>query len=124
MENKEKQTEFEKGWEEYQDKKKKDIEELAKAMKGAFYCKDFDQLASVLIKQGYRKVPNCAVVIPEKITVETSSEDIIKIAKYNDNIRKETAEKILKWLNDNCVFGGFEFVKTWFKEQFGAEIKE
>lgn len=100
MGNKEKQIEFEKGWEEYQDKKKKDIEELAKAMKEAFYCKDFDQLASVLIKQGYRKVPNSAVVIPEKITVETSSEDIKKIAEYNDNIRKETAEKIFAEIDE------------------------
>lgn len=143
MENKEKQTEFEKGWEEYQDKKKNDIEELAKAMKGAFYCKDFDQLASVLIKQGYRKVPNCAVVIPEKITVETSSEDIIKIAKYNDEVRKqassETAEKYKGFIRE-LLTNGDDSITTYYGDvkyrlireddlqelakQLGVEIKE
>lgn len=81
-------------------------------------------IASILINNNYQKVDEDSVVIPKKITVETTPEDLIKIAKYNDSIReqarKETAEKIYRELCGH----GTTYVKKWIKEQFGVEIKE
>lgn len=128
MGNKEKQIEFEKGWEEYQDKKKKDIEELAKAMKQAYYCKDFDQLASVLIKQGYYKTPENSVVLtreelserdyefrqigydeclrddPKKDKyIKTLERKIDQLNAKLEKARKETAREILKKGNEYLI---------------------
>lgn len=84
--------------------KEKQIEEIAKDILSAYavnklYSQD---VAKSLYEQGYRKIEKDSVVIPNKITEETSAEDLIKIAKYNDKIRKqankETAEKILNEL--------------------------
>lgn len=54
----------------------------------------FHRIARFLYKHNYRKLPENAVVIPEKINEETSPEDIIKIAKYNESVRKKTAREI------------------------------
>lgn len=72
------------------------IEDRAKHCQALLY-------AQRLYNAGYRRLPENAVVIPEKITEETSPKDIIKIAKYNETIRKETAREILKALKAKQV---------------------
>jgi hypothetical protein len=83
---------------------------LTSAIHAQVSC-DYCKIAEFLINEGYR---NCKdkVVIPEKITEETSPEDIIKIAKYNEKVRKETAREILKsfeYCNDQT------FYEQWLK---------
>ena len=63
----------------------------------------FHRIARFLYKANCRKLPENAVIIPEKITEETSTEDIIKIAKHNESVRKETAKEILKALKAKQV---------------------
>lgn len=97
-----KQRDFEKGWEEYKEKRKKDIEELAIVLYG--YSIDTIAgskfVARVLYKKGYRKIPENAVVLSrEDISNIRSKQDdnneIIasKIADLIAQTRKETAEK-------------------------------
>ena len=64
-----------------------------KIKKRADHCQAYNY-AEILYNAGYRKLPQNAVVIPEKIDEKTSTEDIIKIAKYNESVRKETAREI------------------------------
>lgn len=63
------------------------IEDRAKHCQALLY-------AQRLYNAGYRKLPENAVVIPEKIDEKTSLEDIIKIAKYNEQVRKGIAREI------------------------------
>ncbi len=99
--------------------REKQIEEMAKVMCRSFnscencmaLSKDLFGKANLtdcecynyaieLYAHGYRKIPKDSVVIPEKITEETSPNDIIKIAKYNEKVRKETAVEVLNLLLD------------------------
>ena len=81
--------------------------------------------AQRLYNAGYRKLPQNAVVIPEKITEETSPEDIIKIAKYNETIRKETAREIAKFVSEHCDDEGLMWVLDEFiAKQYGVEVEE
>ena len=81
--------------------------------------------AQRLYNAGYRKLPENAVVIPEKITEETSPEDIIKIAKYNETIRKETAREIAKFVSEHCDDEGLMWVLDEFiAKQYGVEVEE
>lgn len=77
---------------------KKQIKEMERVMAVNWLNETVLGTAERLYNAGYRKLPEDSVVIPNKITEETSAEDLIKIAKYNDKIRKqsrkETAEKI------------------------------
>ena len=115
---------------------KQQIEELAKYMADCETTCDecFEQLESVMtmkikdreqhcraymlakraVEQGYRKIPEDSVVIPNKITEETSPETLIKIAKYNEKIRKETAKEVYQELQGH----GTTYVKKWIKEQY------
>lgn len=78
---------------------RKEIEEMAKVLdeieaimwENAAY--DTPDMAKAFYNAGYRNVKN-KVVIPEEITEETSPEDIIKIVKYNEKVRKEMAREI------------------------------
>jgi hypothetical protein len=68
------------------------------------------------------KLEEDKVVIPEKITEETSPEDIIKIARYNEKVRKEMAREILKsfeYCNDQT------FYEQWLKlaKEYGVGVK-
>lgn len=109
---------------------KKQIEEMAQDI--ASNCPDLVEnccggkacyvcIAEGLAKDNYRKIPENAVVIPEKITEQTSPSDLIKIAIYNERVRKETAREILQWLIEHtfesCIF------ETYFREQYGVEIE-
>lgn len=93
-------------------------------------------IAKELLKHYQPKLPENAVVIPEKITEQTSPSDLIKIAKYNESVRKETAEEILKELymhvssdylcglrnpHKNAVYMG---LVEKIAKQYGVEIKE
>ena len=70
-------------------------------------------IADMLFVNNYRKIPENAVVIPEKITEETSPKDIIKIAKYNEKVRNETAREILDEVSKH--FGGRWLVELYKK---------
>lgn len=122
--NDKQQIEFEKGWEEYQDKKKKDIEELAKAMKQAYYCKDFDQLASVLIKQGYYKTPEDSVVL-----TKTNYEKLCHLAYFGyDDVkaqaRKETAREFVKNIKQKYGKSCSEYYPFLLIECLSSELDE
>ena len=87
------------------------------------YCLDTIQ-AEELYKQGYRKIDEGSVVIPNKITEETSADDLVKIAKYNDEIRKkarqETAKEILQIIKREYDYiGDLERI---IAKQYGVEI--
>lgn len=141
------------------DKDKQMIEELAKCMGSCQRTCDecferFERVMTMKIKNrekhcqvymyakraveaGYRKIDKDSVVIPNKITEKTSAEDIIKIAKYNDKLRKqaskETAGKIFNELNEKIstlIIPNEEhnlyIVEKWeiveLAKQFGVEI--
>ncbi len=70
----------------------KDIRTLKELQVSDIYTADY-HLAMGLISLGYRNVQD-KVVIPEKFTEETSPEDIIKIAEYNEKVRKEMAREL------------------------------
>lgn len=80
-------------------------------------------IAKELLKHYQPKLPENAVVIPEKITEQTSPSDLIKIAKYNESVRKKTAERdfctIIKALEERK-----ERVKAFYgiAESVGADI--
>ena len=89
----------------------------------------FHRIARFLYKHNYRKLPENSVVIPEKITEETSPEDIIKIAKYNETIRKETVRELLKALKAKQVICSLEednfvymFDVNELAKQYGVEV--
>ena len=118
------------------------IKEMAKCMcssyesgKGCNTCPTnwcyADECATMAFCNGYRKLPKNSVVIPEKITEETSPEDIIKIAKYNEKIRKETAREIRnkfrELLSQYCekMTRGFAFkILDETIKQCGVEVEE
>ena len=92
--------------------------------------------AQRLYNAGYRKLPENAIVIPEKITEETNLEDIIKIAKYNESVRKETAREIftevldleeLKVIRDmgwDTVYNSIYNEILELAKQYGVEVEE
>lgn len=117
--------------------KDKEIKEMAKII---MYCPfiDADSQAKELYEQGYRKIPKNAVVIPEKITEETSAETLIKIAKYNEKVRKEMAKEVIEKFISQIEFrgiatmdgGNLEYFKISglglreiAREQFGVEVE-
>ena len=145
---KEIKQDFEKRKKEYEqvEEMAKDIFESKVAIDGtdmAFGLFDeddhFHRIARFLYKHNYRKLPENAVVIPEKITEETSPEDIIKIAKYNETIRKETAREIYEYFNlwlgedfeemDDCSFMHImkkDFIRerNELAKRYGVEVEE
>lgn len=72
-------------------------------------------IARVLTNLGYRMVNENSVIIPEKLTDEISVEELTKIAKYNDRVRKpacrEIANKIYTFVNHYLKYDE-EDVKT------------
>ena len=66
--------------------------------------------AKKLINAGYRKLDDHAIMV------------LRKAKGLEERIRKETAKEILQWLIEHtfesCIF------ETYFKEQYGVEIKE
>ena len=109
--------------------KEKQIEEMTKDLKENLrLCAgvklldhNVETIAYELSKKYQPKLPEHSVVLSGKQCVE--------IVQDNYNIgyergSKETAEKILKWLKEHCAFAGFVFVETYFREEFGTEIKE
>ena len=125
-------------------KDKEMIEEMAKVIKSAneincirtcdncnYYnddskCISFGQ-AIALYEQGYRKLPKDSVVLSREryeyltICLEKFEEIMNDIKKQE---RKETAEKILKWVKEHYDGVGWKLVETYFKEQFNVEIVE
>ena len=96
-------------------------------------------VAKELLKHYQPKLPKDSVVQPTVQSYSTHDSDLMMLSrkeyeklnmKYISALEqlekkdKETAEKILKWLKKSCTFFGFDFVETYFKEQFGVEIKE
>jgi hypothetical protein len=119
--------------------KEKKIEEMAKdisiawqnANKQSCISKSIplcELIAEELAKKYQPKLPEDSIVIPDKITEETSAEDLIKIAKYNDKIRKierkETVEKIINWIDTYYpCYSRADLIKELAK-QFEVGIKE
>ena len=80
-------------------------------------------IAEVLVKQGYRKLPENSVVLSkeeyEKITKELITEQRAKeiAQEYFGVVRKETAEKLIKFVSEHCdnetlIWQLDEFIKT------------
>ena len=126
---------------------KKQIEEMARVLcqNQCSSCTGATCLAllncKALYEHGYRKIDKDSVVIPEKITEQTSPSDLIKIAKYNESVRKETAKEILRKIiinllnntviDDDCKLEDFEFdgeeiqeVLDELAKQYGVEVEQ
>ena len=86
-----------------------------------------------LIKQGYRKVPENAVVL----TQEEYNQLVNKLTRYKnkkawavtkevcEEYRKETAKEIIQWLIDTGVINTApDTIKMYFKEHFGVEANQ
>ena len=104
-----------------------------KGTNGYKNCELAKETAEMIYNSGYRKIPKDAVVIPEKITEETSATDLIKIAKYNDAIRKQTAREIFeRLLEEHRAFDNNDVIVVWqvkevlkeIAKQFGVEVEE
>lgn len=103
--------------------KQKQIEELAKELD---YCETHDCIgkscakcrAIWLIENGYRKILEGSVVIPEKITEETSPETLIKIAKYNEKVRKQAVKEFAERLKRRIYSGFYSWQSSMTYEKF------
>ena len=124
--------------------KEKAIEEMAKCYKCESYLYRWDvrncqylrdgkmceryKIAEDIYNAGYRKIPDGAVVIPKKITEKTNAETLIKIAKYNERVRKETAREIFKAIKNawETTYYEREFEERIdsLAKQFGVEVEE
>ena len=89
------------------------------------------KVAEALYNAGYRKLSKDSVVLSreeyERITKELVTEQrATEIAKeYFENIRNETAEKIITFLDDNCDCDSaylVEQAKAYVAKQFGLEV--
>ena len=114
--------------------KEKRIEEMAKVLsrKCAYPCPilldkpcELCQ-AETLFIENYRKINENDIVIPEKLTEEISAEDILKIAIYNDKIRKETAREILNILKElyTTPYSRFYECIEDIAEKYGVDLGE
>lgn len=85
--------------------KEKQIEELTSII-DSFYIRTYanaQAVAKFLVeKYGYQKIDEGSVVIPEKITEETSPETLIKIAKYNEKVRKQGIKELIEKAEEIC----------------------
>ena len=111
------------------EEKHKQIEEIAKDIHivcTACSGEMFDEYtcdrcqAKLLIKKGYRKIPEDSVVLSREEYIDLSRN---YVGEQVEQARKETAEKILKafeYCNDTT------FYAKWLElcKQFGLEIKE
>ena len=97
-------------------------------------CTDYKQ-AEALYNAGYRKVPDGATVLLVGENNQALDEKTIEyFVKHNEQIRKETAEKILDLLMPDCKacdenwHSGCLCLRATLAEkiakQFGVEIKE
>lgn len=84
--------------------------------------------AKTLYNAGYRKIDKDSVLIPEKITEETSAETLIKIAKYNEKVRKGMAKEILQAVKQvlNYLDDEWEISNALYpiEKQYGVEVEE
>lgn len=86
-------------------------------------------IVNILLVSGWIKPDENSVVL-SKEELEAIKKDEYRRGKTQQcyDVRKQaengTAEKILKWLKEHCDFVGFVLVETYFREQFGVEIKE
>ena len=119
-----KAKEFEKGWEEYQAKKKQEIEEIVKLLRDKcasivywdYYNDDFNpsykkelrNVAKIIINAGYRKIDKDSVVLSREEYERLKKQDLFMkdytivevLEKECKKARKETARKLIKTLLD------------------------
>lgn len=90
-----KQKDFEKGWEEYKAKKKKEIEEMKNDLDnyGVFFVSDTYLIAKAVIKSGYRKIPENAVVL--------TREEYEKLKLFEERVRSGVCFTQKEWF-DYC----------------------
>lgn len=107
----------------------KDIHRVCTACSGEMfdeYTCDRCQ-AKLLIKKGYRKVPDGAVVLLIGENNQAVDEKTIEyFVKHNADVRKETAEKIYRMADEICTGSQNDGDKilAMIKDTFGVEIKE
>lgn len=102
-----KQKDFEKGWEEYKEKKKQEIEEMYqdflnfKFQNSSPETFSYKGLVEHLHRAGYRKIPKGAVVLTreeyDELTL-TKQSIFDMLEERDDKARKETAEKFAERL--------------------------
>lgn len=106
--------------------KNKIIEQMAKDIRPVLenrvdigFIPDLDKpIAKTLIEQGYRKVNK-----DECEYWKSRCKEIGDVAY--EKARKDTAEKILKWLVETGVINtASDTTKMYFKEEFGVEVEE
>lgn len=103
----------------------KQIEEMAKDIYEQKSCDtSFEEncklLAYDLVTLGYQKVNKDSVILTKAELNQIQANFFDSGIKYSS---KETASEILKWLKEHCDFVGFGIAETYFKEQYGVEIK-
>ena len=107
----------------------KTLEEMAKIVDKLYvvYPATADKIAEGLYNAGYRKVPDGAVVLLIGENNQALDEKtIVYFVKHNEQIRKETAEKILQMFEvwEDKPYVSKEDFKRSIADLFGVEIKE
>ena len=126
-----KQKDFGKGWEEYKAKKKQEVEEMYqdflnyKFQNSSPETFSYKGLFEHLYRAGYRKIPQNAVVLTEEESITAwkngncNAHAIYGLAY--EQARKETAEKIADWLDNEKGYCGLGFL---IKQKFCTEGKK
>lgn len=86
-----------------------------------------------IVKEEYEKALKDKVVLDKeeyiendrlmKLLEEKRLDELKSIHKIFDEVRKETAREIFKWLERHCFSDGFEIIKAYFKEKYGEEVE-
>ena len=90
-------------------------------------CPNYDRKLVYAMSKGYRKVPDGAVVLLIGENNQALDEKTIEyFVKHNEQIRKETAEKILQMFEvwEDKPYVSKEDFKRSIADLFGVEIKE